>query len=117
MSPFSQEKIAEKRASVKEACSSWANLKQALQVKNTLGEDQSRYTDADPLWINEGKPMIRILFDRDISIDTLQTWSPHRRRREVCSQYDAIRVVSIADQYRSLGFQDVLPVLLRYLLW
>ncbi|KAH6647216.1 allantoin [Truncatella angustata] len=53
MSPFSNEKIAEKRASAAEAFSSWVSLKQALQVKNTLGEGESRYVDADPLWINE----------------------------------------------------------------
>ncbi|KAK9413551.1 putative Allantoin permease [Seiridium unicorne] len=40
-SPFSREKAGRMRASVAEACSSWSNLKLALQVKNTLGESQS----------------------------------------------------------------------------
>lgn len=52
---FRREKVSEMRASAAEACSSWSNLKRALQVKNTLEGHQSRYVDANPLWINEGK--------------------------------------------------------------
>jgi hypothetical protein len=54
-SRFSREKVTETKKSLAEAFSSWENLKQALQVKNTLGYEESRYVDADPLWVNEGK--------------------------------------------------------------
>ncbi|ETS83922.1 hypothetical protein PFICI_05798 [Pestalotiopsis fici W106-1] len=40
-SPFSREKAAETKKSLAEAFSSWSNLKQALQVKNTLGYSES----------------------------------------------------------------------------
>lgn len=52
---FRRETVSEMKISVANACSSWSNLKQALQVKNTLEGSQGRYVDADPLWINEGK--------------------------------------------------------------
>lgn len=55
MVAITREKAAETKRSMAEAFSSWSNLKQALQVKNTLGVSEGRYVDADPLWVNEGK--------------------------------------------------------------
>ncbi|KAI1849768.1 hypothetical protein JX266_004717 [Neoarthrinium moseri] len=46
-------RVGEAKASVATACSSWSNLKQALQVRNSLAQGESGYIDADPDWINE----------------------------------------------------------------
>ncbi|XXG94974.1 hypothetical protein Hte_001234 [Hypoxylon texense] len=46
-------KATQTRASLANAFSSWDNLKLSLQVKDTLAGEQTRYVDADPLWVNE----------------------------------------------------------------